>query len=48
MDNRLRFLYYPMTELWGRRECSTGREWRARCKRSTSMAGKAAMGKGKA
>ena len=48
MDNRLKFLYYFITELWGRREESTSREWKARCKRSTFMAGKAAMSKGEA
>ena len=48
MDNRLKFLYYSMTELWGRREEGMCRGWKARCKRSTRAAGKTAEQKGRA
>ena len=43
MDNRLRFLYCHMTELWGRRKESAGRDWKDRCKRSTSASGKSGV-----
>ena len=43
MDNRLRFLYCCMSELWGTQRESTGAEWKAARKRGgTSLAGKAA------
>ena len=42
MDNRLRFLYYCMTELWGHRGKAQPRDGAAG-KRGTGMAGKTAM-----
>lgn len=32
-----------VTELWGRREESTSRDWKDRCKRSTSTSGKSGV-----
>ncbi len=40
MENRLRFLYCCISELWGHRRRCTGAEWKAACKRRTRLAGK--------
>ncbi len=42
MDNRLRFLYCSMAELWGHGQWDGCREWEDRRKRGTGGGGKAA------
>ena len=46
MDNRLRFLYLMITELWGRRK-KAGAGNGTRCKRGTRRVGKTALLRGR-
>ena len=41
MDNRLKFLYYDITELWGHVRVEP--EWKARCKRGRRGVGKSGL-----